>query len=410
MKKYGIKTIRAQKIQYGGSEWSVVKPKKNTLAVLVDFAHGKPMMHIHTDHHDKQVGHDEKSTSTHFKHSKSNLETISTQLSPNDLFPPVDVKTINTVDSADFEKQGLTPDDIMRSAFKIDKSLSVERNRMMMGLVVNKLLLAFKNKPNFLEELVMNSNPSLMSMYHVIVDLAKKNGYDISSLSKKGDDYVQAQKDKIQQVSNVNAIKNFKNGESGLFGTIIVQYGGGNMRYGGYDRYTPFKNNPSGEFLIIGWPLGLVQASKNPFKKDATGVHLGDMAQKVLNKNKSKLTKMVSLDYIKYLYEKDIIDKGIEGAVGFTMSDLIALFKGTIKGDLKGMKFLMDKKYNQLTYNEKQRLKEIEISVWDIIQKSSGGHKNITNISGINFLGKAFTDFIKELMVDLTKELQSLLK
>jgi hypothetical protein len=37
---------------------------------------------------------------------------------------------------------------------------------------------------------------------------------------------------------------------------------------GSYDRYTPFRNNPDADFLIIMWPLGLVQASCNPFKKD----------------------------------------------------------------------------------------------------------------------------------------------
>ena len=33
----------------------------------------------------------------------------------------------------------------MNFVFKYDKDLSVRRNKMMMGLVVNKLLLAYKN-------------------------------------------------------------------------------------------------------------------------------------------------------------------------------------------------------------------------------------------------------------------------
>ena len=46
---------------------------------------------------------------------------------------------------------------------------------------------------------------------------------------------------------------------------IIVQYGGGSMmKPGSYDRYTPFKNNPDADFLVIAWPMGLVQASCNP--------------------------------------------------------------------------------------------------------------------------------------------------
>ena len=33
---------------------------------------------------------------------------------------------------------------------------------------------------------------------------------------------------------------------------IIVQYGGGSMmKPGSYDRYTPFKNNPEADFLVI---------------------------------------------------------------------------------------------------------------------------------------------------------------
>jgi len=33
-------------------------------------------------------------------------------------------------------------------------------------------------------------------------------------------------------------------------------------------------------------------------------------------------------------------------------------------------------------------LDKIGINMWDFIQKNSGGHKCITNISGLNFLGR----------------------
>ena len=58
MKKYlednGIKVVGAHTIQYGDKEFSVKKgdAKGDTMPVLVDFAHGKPMFVIHTDHHD----------------------------------------------------------------------------------------------------------------------------------------------------------------------------------------------------------------------------------------------------------------------------------------------------------------------------------------------------------------------
>ena len=96
MKKYlennGIKVVDAHVIQYGDKEFSVKKndAQGDTMPVLVDFAHGKPMFVIHTDHHDRQAGaEDTKSTS--FRHSRSNVETISQVVSPGDLFPAKDI-------------------------------------------------------------------------------------------------------------------------------------------------------------------------------------------------------------------------------------------------------------------------------------------------------------------------------
>ena len=62
MKNYlennGIKVVDAEIIQYGGKEFAIHKPegKGDIMPVLVDFAHGKPMFVIHTDHHDTQAG------------------------------------------------------------------------------------------------------------------------------------------------------------------------------------------------------------------------------------------------------------------------------------------------------------------------------------------------------------------
>ena len=90
-------------------------------------------------------------------------------------------------------------------------------------------------------------------------------------------------------------------------GNIIVQYGGGSMiKPGAYDRYTPFKNNPEADFLVIAWPLGLLQASCNPFKKERQlkGVNLGEIAQEVLGKWESKLKdRVVPLSTIKWISE-----------------------------------------------------------------------------------------------------------
>ena len=44
---------------------------------------------------------------------------------------------------------------------------------MLMGLVANKLLLSHKNKPGFLENLVMSSTPSLHNIYNNVVRARK---------------------------------------------------------------------------------------------------------------------------------------------------------------------------------------------------------------------------------------------
>jgi hypothetical protein len=73
----GIKVVDAEIIQYGDKEFAVKKAdaRGEVMPVLVDFAHGKPMFTIHTDHHDSQVGV-EKDASTSFRHARSNVETL----------------------------------------------------------------------------------------------------------------------------------------------------------------------------------------------------------------------------------------------------------------------------------------------------------------------------------------------
>ena len=169
MKKYlednGVKVVDAHVIQYGDKEFSVKKndAQGDIMPVLVDFAHGKPMFVIHTDHHDRQAGaEDTKSTS--FRSSRSNVETISQVVSPNEIFSPEDIQLISMVDSANYAANEVTVDQVINYLFKLDKEKSLGKNKTALGLVVNKLLLAFKNKPGFLEELVMVGTPSLMNL------------------------------------------------------------------------------------------------------------------------------------------------------------------------------------------------------------------------------------------------------
>ena len=384
MKKYlednGIDVVDAHIIQYGDKEFAVKKndAEGDVMPVLVDFAHGKPMFKIHTDHHDKQVGA-EKGTSTQFRGARSNVETISQVVSPKDLFPSSDILLINTVDSADFAKHELNPDEVVNYIYRLDKEKSLQKNKMLLGLVTNKLLLAFKNKPGFLEGLVMNSEPSLLSILNNIKSWMKQtNAAKPEDLQKNAEEYRKSMKE-FPRVSD----------------NIIFQYGGGSMfKPGSYDRYTPFRNNPEADFLIMAWPMGLVQASCNPFKKDRElkGVNLGEIAQEVLGKWEGQLKeKTIPLSTIKWVSETS----AKEGSVGFTFKDFDALYGGKFmfmdNGEevLNHIKEMMETPFKDLSEEHRQMLDKIGINAWDLIQSNSGGHKCITNISGLNYLGRS---------------------
>ena len=420
MKNYlennGIKVVDAEIIQYGDKEFAIKKPAASgdVMPVLVDFAHGKPMFVIHTDHHDSQVGV-EKDASTSFRHSRSNVETISQIMSTSDIFPDADIKMISTVDSADFVKMDIKPEDIMTYVFQLDKEKELSRNKKIMALVTNKLLLAYKNKPDFLERLVMDSTPSLLNIYLNIIKLAKEEGYVSPDVMKSNlEDYIEKQKvnEKVKYDSEYG---------------IISQYGGGSMfKAGSYDRYVPFKNYPEANFLVIAWPLGLLQASCNPFKaeRQLKGVNLGEIAQEVLNEYKSELLdKKISVDTIKYFAEKS--KSFDEESVGFTFNDLVALF-GDTDGGIEGLnttpkgspedytlerwqgalKKVMEKPYTKLSDRERKALKLLKISGWDIIQANSGGHKCITNISGLSYFGKDGKEFLLKFQESLINKLK----
>jgi hypothetical protein len=384
MKRYlednGIDVVGAHVIQYGDKEFAVKKndAQGDVMPVLVDFAHGKPMFVIHTDHHDRQAGaEDTKSTS--FRHSRSNVETISQVVSPKELFPSSDILLISTVDSADYAKHDISPDEVVNYIYRVDKEKPLQRNKMLLGLVINKLLLAFKNKPGFLEMLVMDSEPSLMSILTNIKEWMKKtNAANPEELQKNAEDY----KEKM---------KNFPKVSDG----IIFQYGGGSMfKPGSYDRYTPFRNNPEADFLIMAWPMGLVQASCNPFKKgrELKGVNLGEIAQEVLGKWEEQLKqRTIPLSTIKWVSETAVTPESI----GFTFKDFMALYGDkftTMDGGekiLDRIQDMMETPFKELSEEQKEMLDKIGVNAWDLIQSNSGGHKCITNISGLNYLGRS---------------------
>ena len=391
LEQHGIKVVDVHVIQYGDKEFSIKKndAKGDTMPVLVDFAHGKPMFIIHTDHHDRQAGaEDTKSTS--FRQSRSNVETISQIVSPREIFPNDDILLISTVDSANFASQNISVDDVINYVFKLDKDESLRRNKTLLGLVTNKLLLAFKNKPGFLEELVMKSKPSIMSILQNIKRIMVEKGYaSIPEMEKNKSAYIQSMKGN----------ENVK-----IEGNIIVQYGGGSMvKPGSYDRYTPFKNNPDADFLVIAWPLGLVQASCNPFKKERAlkGVDLGEIKDEVLSKWESQLKeKEIPLSTLKWVSETMATPE----SVGFTFKDYAAIYGNKFVKMKNGRELItklgeiMAKPYSTLSNEEKGMLEEYTVDSWDVIKvttnawdvilANSGGHKCITNISGLSYLGR----------------------
>lgn len=381
LENQGIKVVDAEIIQYGDKEWSIKKPDASgdVMPVLVDFAHGKPMFVIHTDHHDTQAGV-EKGTSTSFRHSRSNVETISQTISPKELFTNEDILLISTVDSANFAVNEITPEQVMSYLFNFDKDQSLKRNKMMMGLITNKLLLAFKNKPGFLETLVMECTPSLLNILTTIKRIVKEKGYaDVDQLEKNKEAYVETMKSH----PNVEVI-----------GNIIKQYGGGpSTKPGSYDRYTPFRNNPDADFLVIAWPMGLVQASCNPFKESRAlkGVNLGEIKDEVLSKWEDKLkSKNIPLSTIKWVSETGMNRE----SVGFTFKDFVALYGQKFTQMTNGKKLLeilgdiMTKPFKSLSPKQQDLMDKITVNAWDLIQSNSGGHKCITNISGLNYLGR----------------------
>ena len=384
LKNNGIDVIDAHIIQYGDKEFAVKKndAKGDVMPVLVDFAHGKPMFVIHTDHHDRQAGaEDTKSTS--FRSSRSNVETISQVVSPKELFPSSDILLISTVDSANYAVNNISVDQVISYLFRLDKEKSLEKNKMLMGLVANKLLLAFKNKPGFLETLVMECTPSLINILYTIKRIMVEKGYaKPEQLEANKNDYVKS----MQTNPNVKVL-----------GNVIVQYGGGSMfKPGSYDRYTPFKNNPDADFIVIAWPLGLVQASCNPFKgeRQLKGVNLGEIAQEVLSKWENQLKQReIPLSTIKWVSEssKDFNQE----STGFTFKDFVALYGKEFKNIENGKEKLihigemMERPFSELPEEHRKMLDDINVNAWDFIQANSGGHKCITNISGLNFMGRS---------------------
>ena len=446
LKRYGIKTVKYNIIQYGSSEFDLIKPQEGRLPVLVDFAHGKGDFVIHTDHHNKQVGVVTDKTSTHFKKSKSNAEVISSEISTSDVFRPEEMRIISMIDSADYAANDVTPDDVIQFIYMPTNEVS--KNIQKLGFVVNKLILAYKSKPSgiksFLPLLVERSQPSFISLFLNIKKLMVELNLDpIEKMMISSDTYY-----------NSGLEKKIANSSLFVKNHILLQYHAPSMRdTGAYDRYASFKKYPDVDFFIMAWPIGLLQVSFNPFKKKDPrfdDVDLIEMSNDILLDYKDDLKDIkVSLSELKQIAEKTIIksfeniekkkikaelekqkeaekaekerlkaekSKGKKGKTlkenleedskeiideleseydykqrfGFRYEDLMNYFKGKINGVEKindeRLKEIYDKKFIDLGNDEKEILEKAYIDAWTIFDALSGGHKKIANIQGFDFL------------------------
>ena len=444
LERYGLKLVDAHIIQYGGLEYAIKNKRPDSMAVLVDYAHFRTLFTIGTDHHSGQAG--EVSGASHAKPTRSNVETISGEISNSDIFTAGDIKLIQTVDSADFLRQGITPEDIQNSIFSVKPTLSGEKNRFMMGFVVNRLLLVYKTKrisvksldgkrdhinKNLLECLVLDSTPSLVSMYlnlkhymNSAVSLERDRSKREHNVPKRlaSPEEINANLQKYitsrKSSSDVNFDPEYK---------IVTQYGIGSVfEPGAYDRYVVFKNNPEAEFVCTIFPMGLIQVSCNPFKeKRLKMIDLGEITKEVLSKYKYQLSNInIPINEIKRISESEI--EGMRKkygpdyqGVGFTYEDLKMFYDkdiiflgsdnktrlnldlnnpGEYKSIADNIKRCMQTPYENWSREDKKEMEKYKIPVLRIIEQMSGGHPSITNIQGLNYLASR-----KDLLLRLFK-------
>ena len=453
-----IKVVDSHVIQYGSLEFCVKNTKEGRLPVLVDFAHVKDMFVIATDHHENQSGAN-STMSTNFKKSSSNVETISDEISSSPVFTSLDIELIKTIDSANFIKWNLKPEDIQNSNFKFNKDQSSEKNRFNLGLVVNRLLLALKNKRikvtsldgktahhnrNLLECLVIDSNPSIYSLYlnlkHYINNaICFEYNHDMRTyhlptklascqeLQENLSNYIELRKDYIfdgetfVKNNQIEYDKEYK---------IVKQFDiGETFKTGSYDRYVVFKNFPESEFVCSIYKMGLIQISCNPFNSNKQNIHLGEITKELLSKWNSVLMNFrIPISAIKRIAEEETFKLKQKYAnyvpIGFSWNDLLTFYGDSIYyqpnrkvGDFKTIdkldlndlsntdsqyiKTTMNKLYNDWCFNEKEEMSNFKIPAYNLLQIMSGGHTAITNLQGINYLEER-PDAIKKFFGGIT--------
>jgi hypothetical protein len=446
MKKYlednGIKVMDCHIIQYGSLEFNVKNIKPGRLPVIVDFAHVKDIFVIATDHHDNQTGANDK-MSTNFKKSRSNAETISDEIA-NGVFTMCDIDLVKTIDSADFVKFNIKPEHIQRSIFKLNREIDSHVNRFSMGLTVNRLLLALKNKRikitsldgqrehsnrNLTECLALDSNPSLYSLYlniqHYIKNatsyewnLDLKTYHDARKLPTPEQlnfnlhSYIETRKQYLNEDGSI--IKNREIDYDPLFKIVKQHDIGETYKTGSYDRYVVFRNFPEADWVCTTYKMGLIQIACNPFKEKSSNINLGDLTRELFEKYKTVFSEFrISLEAVKRINENETYKLKQKyrdyNPMGFKFNDLITFYKDCIyylpnrrDGDMKTIdklnleddkceevitiKEIFNKLYSEWTFEERHEMSFYKIPGLNIMETLSGGHPSITNIQGLNYL------------------------
>jgi hypothetical protein len=136
----------------------------------------------------------------------------------------------------------------------------------------------------------------------------------------------------------------------------------------------------------------MVQASCNPFKEDRAlkGVNLGEIKDEVLDVFRKEFEGLkITFGIIKRVAEQE----ADFSSVGFTFKDMEAIYGESPSYKIDGGENLKEilnnissKLYRGLSQKQKELLNKVSVNGFDVIRANSGGHKCITNISGINFL------------------------
>ena len=315
----------------------------------------------------------------------------------------------------------LDPNRVRNYLIKGKLNGSLLNRKMVLGLACNKVLLALKNKPQVLGLLVKQCKPSLMNIYIALQIIIKRFRLpNIEEMQDNGDAYVKR-------------MKTYHRCDMDYVDNILTQEDGGDMfSCGSFDRYTPFNNFPDTNYFIMHWSVGIVQISYNPFReKRHKNVNLGEITKQILEKYKNALVNInITILDMKKESEKELTKRykksknfgtKLEEMVGFTYSDLMSYYSDSLhvvindipikidfdnehhKNLLSKLEVIYNKRYYELSKEEMEILRRFCIDSYTIINQNSGGHKYITNISGIRYLIYSETSLVEKVGLNYSK-------